>query len=84
MKTDLATAIIVGIIGVVISYFMLSSFILKDPESVTIKSLESATSVELKEPSNEIFNYRAINPTVETYVDCANYDSTGSCLNEEQ
>lgn len=84
MKNDLATAILAAIVGVAVSYVALSMLILKDPEPVVVKGLNEATSIDLAEPSVDVFNYRAINPTVETYVDCTNYDASGSCINEGQ
>ena len=84
MKNDLATAILAAIVGVAVSYIALSMLILKDPEPVVVKGLNEATSIDLAEPSVDVFNYRAINPTVETYVDCTNYDASGSCINEGQ
>ncbi len=84
MKNDLATAILAAIVGVAVSYIVLSMLILKDPEPVVVKGLNEATSIDLAEPSVDVFNYRAINPTVETYVDCTNYDASGSCINEGQ
>lgn len=84
MKNDLVTAILAAIVGIAISYVTVGMLILKDPEPVVIKGLNEATSVDLAEPSVDIFNYRAINPTVETYIDCTNYDASGSCINEGQ
>lgn len=85
MKTDLTTAIITAIVGVLASYFLLNTVILKEPSPVVVKSLdESTTSATLTEPDPAVFNYRALNPTVETYVDCSNYDASGSCINEGQ
>ncbi len=80
MKKDLITAIISAIVGVLIAYFVVSGVFLKEPAAVNIKSIDNASSSSLAEPSPEVFNYRALNPTVETYVDCKNYDTTGACL----
>ena len=84
MKTDLTTTIVMAIVGVVAAYFLMSSVVLKEPAAVVVKTLEEPTSVTLAEPEPAVFNYRALNPTVETYVDCANYDASGSCINEGQ
>ena len=84
MKTDLTTAIITGIVGVLAAYFIANMVILKEPAPVVIKALEEPASTSLAEPESSVFNYRALNPTVETYVDCANYDASGSCINEGQ
>ena len=83
MKTDLATAILSAIVGIALSYFLVNSFLLKDPSAVVIKNIETVNA-SVDEPNPEIFNYRAINPTVETYIDCTNYDLSGNCLEKEQ
>ena len=81
MKTDLATAIIAAIAGVLVSYLVVANLLMKDPAPVTIKAPNTTITPNLSEPSPEVFNYRAINPTVEAYVDCTNYDVTGNCVN---
>ena len=84
MKTDLATAIISAIVGVLVAYFLVGGVFLKDPGAVNIKTIENSTNFTPSEPNPEIFNYRALNPTVETYIDCKNYDASGVCLDEGQ
>ena len=81
MKTDIATAVLAAIVGVVVSYIVVGGFLMGDPEPVVIKKLETIDA-KVDEPNPEIFNYRAINPTVETYIDCKNYDLSGNCLKE--
>ncbi|MBQ3441270.1 hypothetical protein IJG27_03095 [Candidatus Saccharibacteria bacterium] len=83
MKTDLATAILAAIVGVAVSYFVVNGLLLKDPNSVVVKNIETIKA-SVDEPNPEVFNYRAINPTVETYIDCTNYDLSGNCLEKEQ
>ncbi|MBR3252779.1 hypothetical protein IKF84_01775 [Candidatus Saccharibacteria bacterium] len=83
MKTDLATAILAAIVGVAVSYVVVNSFLLKDPDPVTVKTIENINT-KVDEPNPEVFNYRALNPTVETYIDCTNYDLSGNCLEKEQ
>ena len=73
MKTDLATAIIAAIVGVVLSYFLVDGLLLKNPADVVVKKVEDVTN-NVDDPNPEVFNYRAVNPTVETYIDCKNYD----------
>lgn len=80
MKKDLLTAIGAAIVGILVAYFVTANMILKPVKPYTVKSLSSTISSELDQPSVEIFNYRALNPTVEAYIDCSNYDSTGDCL----
>ena len=80
MKKDFATAVITAIIGVILAYFIVGGVFLKDPAPVVIKTLSTAVDNTVSEPNPEIFNYRAVNPTVEVYIDCTNYDINGSCL----
>ena len=80
MKKDLITAIVTAIVGVILAYFLVGGVFLKDPTPVVIKTLSTAVDNTVSEPNPEIFNYRAVNPTVEVYVDCTNYDINGSCL----
>lgn len=86
MKTDLASSIGVAIVGIIIAYF-LTNLLVVDPikqanTDVTVKSVDSSIGTELAEPDPEVFNYKALNPTVEVYVgNCEEYDSaTGECI----
>jgi len=80
MKTDLATSIGVAIAGVLISYFVCNLF-LGPVEDFTYKTVSSTVSTSITEPDVEVFNYRALNPTVEVYVgECDDYDQYGECL----
>lgn len=85
MKNDLATAIITAVIGVVASYFLAGLFF-GEIEDFTISSVDPNLTVELADPNADIFNYRAVNPTVEVYVgECDDYDqSTGTCTDDEK
>lgn len=67
MKFDLTSSIIIGIIGVVIAFFVTNIF-LPEIESFSFKTLSSNPSTTLVDPNPDVFNYRAINPTVEVYV----------------
>lgn len=79
MKTDLATSIIAAIIGFAIAFFVTNIFI-PEISPVSFKILSSSPNYSLTDPNPEIFNFRAINPTVEVYVgQCAEYDTDGSC-----
>ena len=80
MKTDITTAVVSAIAGILIAYFVVNGMILQDPKPVNVKALDSTIETTVSEPNPEIFNYRALNPTVETYVDCKNYDISGACL----
>lgn len=80
MKSDLATSIGVAIIGVVAAYFVCNIFI-GDIEPVKVKTVDASVSATLANPDPEVFNYRALNPTVEVYVgECTEYNESGECL----
>lgn len=67
MKTDLASSIGAAIVGVLIAYFICNLFI-GPIEDFTVKTVDSSVGAELVEPDPEVFNYKALNPTVEVYV----------------
>ena len=81
MKTDLATSIGASVLGVIFA-FLICNMLLPAVEPVSFKKLtDSSNSYELVEPNPEVFNYRALNPTVEVYVgDCEEFDIYGNCL----
>ena len=88
MKTDLFTAIVVAVGGIVLAFFVTRIF-LPELGEYKVKSLNDSanTSVtdynyaDLAEPDPEVFNYDALNPTVEVYVgDCAEVDENGECI----
>ena len=81
MKSDLTTSILAAIVGVVVAFF-LTNLLLPEIEDITINVLSSSPSTNLASPDPEIFNYRAINPTVEVYVgQCTEYNEKGECVN---
>lgn len=67
MKTDLISSIGVAIAGVLIAYFVCNLFI-GPIEDFTINSVTAKVDSTLSDPSPEVFNYKALNPTVEVYV----------------
>ena len=68
MKSDLVTSIAIALFGIIASYFLCNLFA-GQSEPYSFKTIDSAAaSVELSDPDPEIFNYRALNPTVEVYV----------------
>lgn len=83
MKTDLASSIGIAIAGVLISYFVCNLFI-GPIDDVSVKTVDSSFTTDIAEPNPELFNYRAINPTVEVYVgdddNCTEYDDNGECI----
>ena len=81
MKTDLATSIVVAVVGVIAAYFVCNLFI-GPLESFSFSTLDptSNVSAEVEQPNPEIFNYRALNSTVEVYVgDCQEFVD-GECV----
>lgn len=81
MKFDLTTSIIVAVIGTVAAFFVTNMF-LPAIDSFSFKVLSATPSTTLTSPNSEIFNYRAINPTVEVYVgQCEEYNENGECIN---
>lgn len=67
-KFDLFTAILTLAICAGIAFFV-CNLLLPKIESVSFKTIE-AVSGRVESPSSDIFNYTAINPTVEVCVGC--------------
>ena len=79
MKTDLATSLLVAIVGAVIGFFVCNFFI-GAVEPASIKTVETNVDADLAEPNVNIFNYKALNPTVEVYVgDCGENGEGEEC-----
>lgn len=83
MKTELFTAIAAAIFGVLIAFFVCNLFI-GEIKPVEVKTVSADVNADVDEPDPEIFNYKALNPTVEVYVgSCVEYDSeTGECVEQ--
>lgn len=80
MKNDIALSVIASIIGAVIAYIVTNLFIGPIPD-FSYKTIDENIGSQVAEPSEEIFNYKAINPTVEVYVgDCDERDEFGECI----
>ena len=80
MKTDLFSSIIAAIAGALIGFFVTNLFI-GPIEDVTYTTVDTTVDTSLAEPDPEIFNYRALNPTVEVYVgECDEYNEFGECV----
>ena len=83
MKKDLFTSILVAILGIFISYLVCNTFYGEIPP-YQFNSIQETVSADLAEPDSGIFNYRAINPTVEVYVgDCDVNSNDEKCINNE-
>lgn len=68
-KVDLATAIGAFVAGFIIA-FLVTSVILPQIKSEQYKTIEQTIESSLNMPDEEIFNTRALNPTVEVCVGC--------------
>ena len=80
MKTDLFTSIAAAIAGVLIAFFVTNLFI-GPIEDVTYTTVDAKVNASLATPDPEVFNYRALNPTVEVYVgECDEYNEYGECV----
>lgn len=80
MKNELATAIVAAIAGVVISYFVCNMFV-GTSSDFSFNSVDASVNSELASPNQELFNYRALNPTVEVYVgNCTEVNMYGECV----
>lgn len=68
-KTDIAMIILVTAFGVGVGYLVASNIsFLKVPEKgAEVKTVREISS-EVSQPSDEVFNANAINPTVEVFV----------------
>lgn len=83
MKTDLVSSIGVAIAGVLVAYFVCNLFV-GSIEDVDVKTVDASFTTSIVDPNPEVFNYRAINPTVEVYVgddeNCSQFDDNGECI----
>ncbi|MBP5648257.1 hypothetical protein J6X04_03170 [Candidatus Saccharibacteria bacterium] len=81
MKTDLATSIGLAIVGVIVAYFICDILVGNwFTGNYSIKTLETSVSSDVAEPDVEVFNYNALNPTVEVYVGDECQDSDEECI----
>lgn len=84
MKNDIATTIITAIIGIAASYFICNLLVQElATDSHSFNTIEGTIDANLSSPDPEIFNYRALNPTVEVYVgNCTERNIYGECVDE--
>lgn len=83
MKTDLFFSVGLAIFGTVIAYFVCDLLIneLFKVENYTVKTIDSSISTDLVDPDPEVYNYKALDPTVEVYVgNCTEQNSYGECV----
>lgn len=82
MKNDLATAIIAAVASVIISYFICNMFLGRSGD-FSFNTVDDSVSSDLATPDPELFNYQALNPTVEVYVgNCTEINMYGECIDE--
>lgn len=82
MKKDLISSIGLAIIGAVIAFFV-CNLLIPPIEDFSFKTIDSSVNTNIVEPSPEVFNYKAINPTVEVYVgDCTELNDYGECIEQ--
>ena len=80
MKTNLPTIISIAVLGIIIS-FVVTNMFLSPIEDFNYKTVTNSIDANVISPDPEVFNYRALNPTVEVYVgECEEYDDFGDCL----
>ncbi|MBR0460653.1 hypothetical protein IJI91_01530 [Candidatus Saccharibacteria bacterium] len=78
-QNDILTVAVIAISGFVVS-LILCNVLLGDPDekSVSFTTIEPISN-EIAEPNPEVFNLKAINPTVEVYVgQCEDWDRNGT------
>ena len=80
MKTDLASSILLALAGGVIA-FLICNVAFGEIEPVTFKTVDDNVEPTVVMPDKEIFNYKALNPTVEVYIgNCDEFNEYGECL----
>ena len=82
MKNDFLTTIVIAIVGLMGGFFV-TNMLMGEIESVSVKNIAEGVSADLADPDPEVFNYRALNPTVQVYVgDCDERDEFGECIED--
>ena len=67
MKTELSSAILAAVAGVVIAFLVCNLFV-GEIKPTEVKIVSGEVGADYAEPNPEVFNYKALNPTVEVYV----------------
>lgn len=82
MKNDLATAIVIAIVGIVSAYFICNALV-PSIETARVKTVDASINADIASPDPEVFNYKSLNPTVEVYIGkCTNVDQNGKCIDD--
>ena len=66
-RFNLVSSVLALVLGAVLS-FIITNLFLGAPEDVTFKTIESVVTKSTGDPDPEVFNSRAIDPTVEIYI----------------
>lgn len=83
MKKDLVTVIIAAVTGFIIAYIT-TNLLYPTIEAVQVKTLGETVDSSIIMPSEDVFNFRSINPTVEVYVgQCKEYNANGDCIDTQ-
>ncbi len=90
MKSHILSTIFVAIAGFLLAFLLTNLAVpeLQPYQFQVISKSETAAGngydyASLTQPNNEVFNYDALNPTVEVYVgDCKVTDEEGNCIEE--
>ena len=84
MNKNLLSAIGVAIVGAIIA-FVVCNLIMPELEPVSFQNVDASFTTDLTDPDPEVFNVRALNPTVEVYVgNCTDFDEFGQCISSEE
>ena len=81
MKADLATAIVAAVVGAVLAYFVTNLFT-GQIEDFSFTTVDPSISADVAAPDIEVFNFKALNPTVEVYVDCKQFNEARECIDD--
>ena len=84
LQNNLLLSIVIAVIGVVAAFAACNALV-GPIEQVTFYTVDSTVNTTLAEPNPELFNYLALNPTVEVYVgECKKRDESGICLDLDE
>ena len=80
-SSDITTVGLIGVIGIIGAYFLVNA-LLPQMSTVSFKTIQEISST-LAEPSDEVFNSAAINPTMATIVGTCDADGDGVTTTDE-
>ena len=83
-QSDLVPIIAVGVLGFIISYFLVGLILHPEDAKVSFNVVNPISSV-VEMPNPDMFNTNAINPTVEIYIgNCEDVDRDGVLSDAEK